>query len=515
MSAAALHTGLPVHSPRANRHVLTALLVLALILRFAYIGEKSLWFDEAYSAALAAQPWDGIVSLLRRNDTHPPLYYLLLSGWVKVFGAGEPALRSLGAAASTLTVAGTWWLGRQWAGQEAGVLAAFITAVAPLQVLAAQEARMYPLLGLLVLLSWATLLTALDGRLWAWVGYVAAMTLALYTHYFAFLSLTGQALFVLVQAGKRRQQWLLALLAVVILYTPWLGTVMDTVLSGRGWPFFRPAVGLGTLTSLLGLFSFGGHAFGFDGYFGGGTTGLVAQLAPLTPFLAVVGAGLAAAGGRRRAFWGIIGYLVVPIALAFVFSLRLNIFYARYFSYVFPPFAVLVAMGMLVLARRIPRHRVALIGFLAVFLAFNVPVLMDTYASPGFQDWRGDARLLKEQARSQDLIVLIPAIGLVPFPYYFKGPQRVVAMTPREFGDIQRGIAVQDAAAEEHSRRLFRSYAAHHEVMWIVAVQPFPPAAVERLARLLAGVYELRAVAQLSGIRVWKTVRHPGVVAPR
>lgn len=492
---------------------LAAVITLAAALRFAAIGDKSLWFDEAFSVHVANRPIAQVLAFVRHGETHPPLYYLLLSVWVGIFGTSETALRSLGALASTLTVGGTWWLGRRLGGPMVGAIAAFLTAVAPFQVLAAQEARMYPLLGLLTLISWAALIVALEGRRWGWVAYVVATVLALYTHYFAFLSLVGQAVFVSFAVPRSRPQWLVSQLVVVLLYLPWLTTFIDTFLSGKGWPFYRPAVGWETLTGLLGLLSFGGHAFGFDGYFGGATASLTKQLAVLVPFVALVLVGVASHRTTPRPLWVLSGYLVVPVAVAFAFSLRHNVFYARYFSFVFPAFAVLLALGMASVSKRLApaSQRVAALGLVLAFLVLSARVLDDVYTSPKLSwfNWRGAAAVLSAGAEPHDLLVLIPAFGYIPFSYYFKGPQRVEFMTPRELYDVTGLQWANDPAADARNRELFRSYASRHDVMWIIATHPFPRPAMRRLTHVLAGIYDLRGMADFNGVIVLKTVRHP------
>lgn len=494
--------------------LVAGIMALAAVFRFAAIGDKSLWFDEAYSFTVASRLPRDVIAMAAGQDTHPPLYYLLLSLWIRAFGAGEVALRSLGAAASTLTVGGTWWLGRRLGGPAVGYLAAFLTAVAPLQVQSAQEARMYPLLGFLTLVSWATLLVALDGRRWAWLAYVAATGLALYTHYFGFLSVAGQGLYVFFLEARLRRQWLTSQLAVLLLYLPWLGTFFDTLFSGKGWPFFRPPVGVDTLTGLLGMFSFGGYAFGFDGYFGGAMAPVGAQLAILVPFLALAAAGLVALSMRPHGPRVVLGYLAVPVLLAFLFSLRQNVFYPRYFSYVFPAYAVILACGMKEAgARLVPASpRVAVLVLLLGFLAFNAPVLNDVYTNPKLAsfNWRGAAALLSEQAGPKDLIVVIPAFARIPFAYYFKKAQPVVPMTPREFFDMRKGYAPRDPAAETVTRRSIRSYASRYEVLWVVATLPFPATAMERFRNSLTGIYEVRGVADYNGIVVTRMVRHAG-----
>ncbi|MDR7520994.1 MAG: glycosyltransferase family 39 protein [Armatimonadota bacterium] len=489
-----------------------ACVLLAAVFRFASIGAKSLWFDEAYAFFAAARPLQDVVAFAAADDVHPPLYYVLLSVWIRLFGTGEAALRSLGAAASSLTVGATWWLGRRLGGPWVGGVAAFLAAIAPLQVLAAQEARMYPLLGFLTVVSWSALLGAAEGNRRAWPLYVAATVLALYTHYFALLTLAGQAVFVLVAAPRRRQAWLVSLLAAVVLFAPWLDEFFATLASGRGWPFFRPPVGVGMLTGLVGLFSFGGHLFGFADYFSLGTATVTRQLMVLLPFLGLLALGSAAVWRRPRTFWLLAGYLGVPVVVAFVFSLRFNVFYPRYFSFAFPAFALLVAFGMLRLSAwlPVPSRRAGLLVLVLAYLGINAWTLHEVYTNPQYArfDWRRAAALLSRQAGPDDLIVAFPSFGRIALAYYFKGSQRVEHMTPQEFyGRIQAEIR-PDPALVERNLEILRSYAAQHEVMWLVTTQPLPGAAMERLRGLLKDIYDFRAVADFNGVTVFRLTRH-------
>lgn len=491
--------------------IVGGLMALAAALRFASIGERSLWFDEAFSAFAANRSLRDVYAFAKWGDPHPPLYYLILSVWIKAFGIGETALRSLGAVASVLTVGATWWLGRRLGGPLIGALGAFLTAVAPLHVVAAQEARMYPLLGLLTLTSWAALLEATEGRRWAWPAYIAATVLALYTHHFAFLTLAGQGIFVLAAAPHARRAWLVIQLVIVIAYLPWLPLLIETVLSGRAWPHVRPPFAAHTVLNLFGLLAFGGHILGFDGYFGWRsppTPGL-AEAAILIPFLALVLAGAVFLRKTPRSLWLLIGYFMVPLGIVLAFTLRHNIFYPRYFSYLAPPFAILTACGIAAVSGRAAPafRRAAVLALVLALLVFSAPALERVYASGGVWNWRTAAALVAEGAAPDDLILLIPGIASIPFSYYYKGSQRVAEMTPRELWDVTGGTARPDPAADEANKRAFRAYAVRHPVMWIVFTIPFPVPAFERLQKLLVGLYEPDGIADLKGVWVLKAVR--------
>lgn len=76
--------------------------------RFARLELRSFWLDEAFSVEVAGQP---LGSLLRGQvgDAHtPPLYYILLHGWLQL-GAGDAWLRGLSALASLAALGVLAW----------------------------------------------------------------------------------------------------------------------------------------------------------------------------------------------------------------------------------------------------------------------------------------------------------------------------------------------------------------------------------------------------------------------
>ncbi len=221
----------------------TGIGLLAAGLRLYGLGRKPLWYDEAFSVFIARQPLGRIGSLVAVNDAHPPLYYYVLHQWVGAFGSSELAVRGLsavlGIAAAILTYA--FVNGLRANRGEAG-LAAALVAVSPLQILHSQEARMYPLLTVLVVLSWMALWHGIQRpNLISWALYVLFTTLMLYSHYYGFLVLGSQALCVLILPKARRLagSWAMSAGVAAVLYIPWLPALLWQLQSGRGWPFYR------------------------------------------------------------------------------------------------------------------------------------------------------------------------------------------------------------------------------------------------------------------------------------
>jgi len=141
-----------------------ALALLAVALRLYRADAQSLWYDEGTSAALAGRDALAIVHAAA-NDIHPPLYYLILAGWSRLFGDGVTALRGLSAVIGGIGAFGTWLLARRVAGPTVAALATIGAAVSPFLVWYGQEVRMYALAGALgAWLPWAAL---------GWFGAVA------------------------------------------------------------------------------------------------------------------------------------------------------------------------------------------------------------------------------------------------------------------------------------------------------------------------------------------------------
>jgi hypothetical protein len=146
--------------PPLNRTLplLTAILILAAAIRILHIGDQSLWIDEGATYFILQQP--DLITALRERDHHPPLYYLLLEGWIGLAGGSVVAMRMFSALFSILSVAAVVPLakainrGRPWF-QDASVpiLAALMLTLSDPEVVLAQDARMYALRTFLVILS--------------------------------------------------------------------------------------------------------------------------------------------------------------------------------------------------------------------------------------------------------------------------------------------------------------------------------------------------------------------------
>lgn len=152
------------HVSRVRCHVsgqtvaLVSLLVCSLGLRL-YGLNSVLWYDEAFSAWLAQLPISNLWAAAL-GDVHPPLYYLMLWAVTHLVGHSEAALRLPSVLAGVGLV---WSVNRLMTAlqqdQKAVWLATGLMAFSPFQVYYSQEARMYELLMLaLVVCAWGVVI---------------------------------------------------------------------------------------------------------------------------------------------------------------------------------------------------------------------------------------------------------------------------------------------------------------------------------------------------------------------
>jgi hypothetical protein len=442
--------------------LLACVLFLALALRLYRIQGQSLWNDEGTSVALAARSLADITAGAA-NDIHPPLYYYLLHFWMQIVGNNELAVRSLSALLGTLLVLLTFALGHLLGGDATGLLAALFAALSPFQIYYSQEARMYALSAFLGAISMVALLRLLlagclqdtaKQRFWPFFGYVLSTILLLYSHYFAatlivvqnlvflwwwlsacraFIDGTGKA----VRLGPLLR-WVTLQAIVGISYLPWL---LLTARQLGVWPAISAPLGFtALLLDLLRVFSLG---LSIDG----------------NPSLALAGWAILLLLGmiaswftsrrdelalQRLAYVAVLLYLLVPISLMYVLSLRRPMYNPKFLLLCTPPFYLFIAQGAMWLATAtdgtrasqapepaagnrkniLPlRKGLALLAIIVFVAGLSVRSLQAYYFDPHYarDDYRGIAQYIQAVGRDSDAILINAPGQTDTFTYYYHG----------------------------------------------------------------------------------------------
>ncbi len=413
---------------RYDRLTVFILIILTFGLQVTRLGAQSLWYDEGFSAWLAARPVAEIVARTAA-DIHPPLYYLLLHVWVAGAGTSEFALRFPSVFAGVLAVPLVWSLGRRLLGSKGGLVAAALTALSPAWLWYAQEARMYTLVTTLGIASTWALLRLLDRPNRKVLSlYVLLLVLAVYTQYYAWFLVAAHVLFAGLAALAHRHRrpafrlltagWAAALLA----FLPWVRFVFIRLEADRSYwkgtlPFSR------VVDSMLALWGTGQTAPPW-----------LAGMVPLAALILVVGGcGALLLDHRvpRHRAWPTVlllgAWITVPLVGLVLVSWGRPKYHPRYLLLTIPAYWLGVAalVGRLIGERGNQRRPLGAVAAAFVFgLAVSLSLLADAnvYFNPAFtkDDWRQVARFLEKSRRPDEPILLVSGHAFPVFTYYYR-----------------------------------------------------------------------------------------------
>lgn len=235
--------------PPSARRILWLLGGLALALRLFDLGRRELWVDEAFTwhfaTLLGELELDEPISL----EPTPPLYYGLIGLLLRLFGDSDLLLRLPSALAGAVSAPLLAMLGERLGWRRAGLLGGLLLACHPLHLFLSREARVYPLLLMLVLLLaialWRALGEGAPAQAWLTVG--GLLTLVFYSHLFGLFAGAATALLVVLLARDRagRIRGLAAVGAALLLFAPYLLAALPALSeSGASWSqeFFEDAL---------------------------------------------------------------------------------------------------------------------------------------------------------------------------------------------------------------------------------------------------------------------------------
>ncbi|SCE90621.1 Dolichyl-phosphate-mannose-protein mannosyltransferase [Micromonospora purpureochromogenes] len=301
-------------------------LLATLIAGLYRIGHAQPWRDELATWSAATRPLGDLLRLTDTVDAATGPYYLLMHGWVRLFGDSATALRLPSALAMAGAAGLTAVLGRWLLGTRAGLLAGLLFAVLPGTSRYAQEARPYALASLFAVLATLLLVAALRRPTWTrWAGYAAAVAALGLTHLLALTLLAAHAAVVLNGAvhdrdGRLPVRWVLAVLPALALLTPLLLTARGQ--RSRQLDWVEPA----RLADLAAL------------------PGGVAQSSVVGGLLVGLAALGAVRAGRRALLPGLC--LLLPVLLVFVGALVVALWVPRYLVFTVPFASVLAGAAL-------------------------------------------------------------------------------------------------------------------------------------------------------------------------
>ncbi len=216
---------------RDRTHIL--ILLIAIALRLINLNQ-SFWLDETIQAIISTKP---LTAINWAADFQPPFFYFFTHFWMKIGNNSEWFLRLPSVVFGVLTVYWTYYLFSRMFNKTVGIISALLLATAPFSIYYSQEFRMYSLFTMLVLFSWIFLW---EKRL---VFYALTIAITLYTHYFTFIVIFSQLIYVLFTRKITIYQYIKILCGALIPFLFWLPILQKQITSAQNlisvWPRWR------------------------------------------------------------------------------------------------------------------------------------------------------------------------------------------------------------------------------------------------------------------------------------
>jgi hypothetical protein len=379
----------------ATPAILVGLTALSLVLRTRILN-AGFWIDEGISVGIAHHHWTSIPHVLKQ-DGSPPLYYMLLGLWIRMFGDRERATHLLSVIFALACIPLVYFAGRSVFNRTTGIVAAILVALDPFLTYYAQETRMYTIEAFLsIIVAWAYVQGILRGSRWWCVGLALSLTALLYTHNWALFVCAGLAATTVAVARSHWKAFALVAVGVAVLYAPWVPTLLYQVQhTGAPWS---------TRPSLHDLVLAPGAVLQGD--------------APFMAIALVGGTGLAAYVRRRddqeRTVILSLGLTVAfTVVLAWSASQITPAWTTRYFAVIFGALILIAARGLVTAGRL---GLVALIAVMFLWTGYS--------AHPDKENARQLAAALAPRMHPGELVLTTHPEQVPVLRYYFGGDKR-------------------------------------------------------------------------------------------
>jgi mannosyltransferase len=484
--------------------LLLLIVLLAFALRLYRLDTQELWGDE--SVSVSARRLSEVQVLLGKTDVHPPLYFITLRTAMLASGASLFAVRFVSVFWSVLLVPLAYRLGRRTMKSAAiGILAALVTAISALQVLYAQEARMYAMAtAWAAALLWCTVeilrratstpAHPFEGRVgvpfaptgrtpWreqaageegrVWLAFILTSLIGMYTHYFVAFVVIAQGLALLWAARRNRTMLIrLAIAAAVVaaVYAPWIPIQRQYAMSQAytRWDLLTPGVLADVVKQTLTSWSVARYNVIPTKPFPGADWGTV-----IVSIVAFVGA-IAALRTRRIQAALMPLTVVVVLVLGWAINPILPVFQDRYLMIGTPAYLLLVAAGLneisdcgLRIAARPWLSKALLVaGLLAVVLPQSL-ALRAWFTDPSFVkgEYGKAMAFISTRAQPGDVLLLNNYIQWGLFDYYRPGnvPAQLVPAEALTGDDKTDGALSKLTAGKTRAWLVEFGYAAQYD----------------------------------------------------
>lgn len=218
--------------------ILLIILLIGLFFRFYDLGKESIWIDEGFSITVSKLSLIQIIKEVSQ-DAHPPLYFIILHYWIKIFGDSEFSTRFLSTIFGVCAIFMMYKVGSLLFNKKTGIISALLLALSKFHIHYSQDVRMYSLIALLTLVSFYFFIKFFNKRNFViLISYILSSILLIYAHSVGIFIILLQNIYVftLYLLSKKNYKfiindWILLQIILIILYMPWIGILRNQLLT--------------------------------------------------------------------------------------------------------------------------------------------------------------------------------------------------------------------------------------------------------------------------------------------
>jgi len=396
---------------------LLLIILLAVLLRLYQI-DYNLDGDEIASVHISTGSFSHVIDLTIQDRVHPPLYYILLAFWIKLFGSSEVSVRALSVLISVIFLVVLYRLVLRFTDDNTALFVVLICSLSPYFVFYGEQARPYSLIACFSTLSFYFLLKHFeqpDRKQWRILYGLSCMGL-IYSQYMGVLILLPEFAAIFISKVRNKYKLLSYGLAGMLSIVVWFEVMARTLTPAYLLKNDKGQTGLDWILKpvLIDIPAFYVDIFGRLPIKGNLRLSLVALLLLVAAFLVAsivirhssVDLRLALTLIALSSFAPVAAWLISRYGPKSIWASRQLIGSAVFFI-------CLIGMGMTVGLRR-RWVGVVLGSMLAMWCVFTVPGAFPQHSRP---PWRSMARTLGDRARGEDVFGEEPWT-VVPLRYY-------------------------------------------------------------------------------------------------
>jgi 4-amino-4-deoxy-L-arabinose transferase-like glycosyltransferase len=393
--------------------LICALIILNIIIKSLFLDDYNIDLDEPFTIYHAqGSLWD--IANLLRWENNPPLFFVILHFWIKIFGIGVSAVRFLPMLFGSLAVYFIYKIGKKYINVVAAIGASLLYTFSNENIGQAHDTRVYTLFVLLTAASmyfYFSLIEADNKRKYL-IALTATNVLLMYSHFLAIFVLLLQALYTLTIPfirKKNKKEFIVSSSIIFLCYLPYLYIFLIRLFYSVHDGLWTPKSNLTNLYTFL--LAFCNYWYRIENIFLG-----ILLVFALAFILTRNKLKLTLVQSM------IMGWFFIPYLLMFLISYKLPILTPLYMIFLIPGFylAIMLAISKVTdaLADKLGRYLKLLgIALTALCVCFMFITVNPKY-SYGFQGAKA-VSIIRENKTDSTGVLIVPGWISLTFSYHY------------------------------------------------------------------------------------------------